>query len=100
MLQVFPPVICGLFTRWLRPGALILGWIAGMAFGSGLAYSQGLKPVYDLVVGGAHYGIYIGLLALVLNLVVAIIATPIEAMVRSGSDTDCTRAEEYEDAVA
>ncbi|HEX5353234.1 MAG TPA: hypothetical protein VFW60_04080 [Rhodanobacteraceae bacterium] len=29
MLQIFPAVICGLYTRWLRASALLLGWIAG-----------------------------------------------------------------------
>ena len=99
MLQIFPAVICGLFTRWLRASALLAGWIAGMALGSALAWHQGLKPVYMFVFGGAHYGIYIGLLALVVNFVVAIVATPIAAALKREVPQDRTQKIDFEDAV-
>lgn len=99
MLQIFPAVICGLFTRWLRAPALLLGWIAGMALGSALAYHQGLKPVYAVAFGGQHYGIYIGLLALAANFIVAIVATPVAAMLRREPLPDRTQIRDYEDAV-
>jgi SSS family solute:Na+ symporter len=92
-------VICGLYTRWLRASALLLGWLAGMVLGSTLAYAQGLKPVYTFVIGDAHYGIYIGLLALLLNFVVAILATPVAAMLKRERRPDRTQALDYQDAV-
>ena len=100
MLQIFPAVICGLYTRWLRASALLLGWVAGMSLGSALAYMQGLKPVYTFVFGDAHYGIYIGLLALALNFVVSILATPVAARLKRQGRPDRTRAIDYQDAVA
>jgi SSS family solute:Na+ symporter len=99
MLQIFPAVICGLFTRWLRASALLLGWLAGMVLGSALAWQQGLKPVYTFVFGGAHYGIYIGLLALALNFVVSILATPVAARLKRERRPDRTQALDYQDAV-
>ena len=100
MLQIFPAVICGLFTRWLRASALLLGWIAGMALGSALAWHQGLKPVYTVAFGNAHYGLYIGLIALVVNFIVAIVATPVAAALRPSTPPDQTRAIDYEDLAA
>jgi SSS family solute:Na+ symporter len=100
MLQIFPAVICGLYTRWLRASALLLGWLAGMVLGSALAYTQGLKPVYTFVFGDAHYGIYIGLLALAVNFVVSILATPIAAKLKRESQPDRTQALDYQDAAA
>ncbi|HVX05603.1 MAG TPA: sodium:solute symporter family protein [Rhodanobacteraceae bacterium] len=99
MLQIFPAVICGLFTRWLRASALLLGWLAGMVLGSALAWQQGLKPVYTFVLGDARYGIYIGLLALVLNFVVAVIATPLAAMLKRQAPADRVDKIDFEDAV-
>jgi solute:Na+ symporter, SSS family len=101
MLQIFPAVICGLFTRWLRPSALLLGWLAGMVAGSALAYANGLKPVYMVVFsGGAHRGIYIGLIALAINFFVAIVLTPVAVTLRRKPAADRTLAIEYEDAAA
>lgn len=100
MLQIFPAVICGLYTRWLRASALLLGWLAGMVLGSALAYAQGLKPVYTFVFGEAHYGIYIGLLALALNFVVSILATPIAARLKREGRPDRTQSIDYHDALS
>jgi SSS family solute:Na+ symporter len=100
MLQIFPAVVCGLFGRWFRPPALLGGWIAGMVLGSALAYQQGLKPVYTFIAGGSHHGIYIGLLALVTNFIVAIIATPIAAALGRTAPGDRTQPADFEDAVS
>jgi SSS family solute:Na+ symporter len=99
MLQIFPAVICGLYTHWLRASALLAGWLAGMVLGSALAYAQGLKPVYTFVFGDAHYGIYIGLLALALNFVVSILTTLIAARLKREGRPDRTQAIDYQDAV-
>ena len=100
ILQIFPAVICGLFTRWLRPSALLCGWIAGMIAGSGLAWINGLKPVYVLAFsGGAHRAIYIGLIALAINFFVAIVVTPFAVTLRRKTTLDRTLEMDYEDAV-
>jgi SSS family solute:Na+ symporter len=100
MLQIFPAVVCGLFTRWLRASALLAGWAAGMALGSALAWHNGLKPVYSVVfASGAHRDIYIGLMALVLNLFVAIVMTPFAATFARRASTDATTASDFEDSL-
>jgi len=75
------------------------GWIAGMVLGSALAWHQGLKPVITFAFGDAHYGIYIGLLALVVNFVVAILATPVAARLKREAPVDRTQKIDFEDVV-
>ncbi|SAK46560.1 Na+/solute symporter [Caballeronia catudaia] len=70
ILQIFPAIVFTLFTRRLTTPGLFLGWLFGIVLGTGLAISQGLKPVYVVHLGDAAWPIYIGLIALVLNIVV------------------------------
>ena len=99
VLQIFPAVICGLFTRWLRPGPLLLGWAVGMVVGTVLPVLGGLSPVYSFTAGGSHIGIYTGLLALAINLAVAVAATLVAVAFGRGEQVDRTRASDYEDGV-
>ncbi len=72
ILQLLPAVVGGLFTRFFHGSALLYGWIAGMAAGTAMAASLGLRSsVYPFHIGGHIYGIYAALPALVLNLGVA-----------------------------
>jgi SSS family solute:Na+ symporter len=77
ILQTFPALVFGLFTRWFRAEGLLLGWAAGILWGSWTAWSNGLKPLATLDLGGASYVFYVGLGALILNVAVAAIATVI-----------------------
>ncbi len=72
ILQTFPSVVFGLFTRRFRAEGLLAGWAVGIAGGSWLVIADGLKPVHPMVIGGATYGVYVGLLALAVNIVVAV----------------------------
>ena len=45
ILQTFPALVFGLFTRWFRAEALLLGWAAGIGWGTWTAWSNGLKPL-------------------------------------------------------
>ena len=45
ILQTFPALVFGLFTRWFRAEGLLLGWAAGIGWGSWTAWSNGLKPL-------------------------------------------------------
>ena len=74
ILQTFPAVIFGLFTRWFTAPALLAGWAAGLTAGTLFAIADGLKPLHKVVLGDAHFTVYVGLLALVINVVVAVIA--------------------------
>jgi len=73
ILQTFPAVVFGLFIAWFDARALLLGWAAGIVSGSWLAYADGIKPVHTLVFAGDSYTIYTGLLALALNIAVAVL---------------------------
>ncbi|WP_272482673.1 monocarboxylate uptake permease MctP, partial [Acidisphaera sp. L21] len=53
ILQTFPAVVFGLFTRWFSGTALLAGWAVGFFGGTYLCWTQGLKPLYPLVIGGA-----------------------------------------------
>jgi SSS family solute:Na+ symporter len=78
---------------------LLAGWFTGMALGSALAYHEGLKPVYTFIVNGTHVGIYIGLLALAANFIVAIVATPVAARFARGSRASRMQESDFEDAL-
>ena len=64
-----------MFTRWFRAEGLLLGWAAGIMWGSWTAWSNGLKPLATLDLGGDKYTFYVGLGALILNVGVAAVAT-------------------------
>src|ERR1700728_995771 len=81
ILQTFPSLVFGLFTRWFRPEGLLLGWAVGIGWGSWTAWSNGLKPLATIDLGGASYVFYVGLGALILNVVVAAVATVIVARI-------------------
>ena len=46
MVQIFPAMILGLYTRWYSGPALLVGWAAGMIVGTSLAW--GAVPVHAL----------------------------------------------------
>ncbi len=71
IVQTFPAVVFGLFFNWFRAPALLTGWAVGIVGGSAIAFMDGVKPVHTLTIGGDHYTVYTGLLALLLNVVVA-----------------------------
>ena len=65
----------GLFTRWFRAEGLLLGWAAGIIWGSWTAWSNGLKPLATIELGGASHVFYVGLGALILNIAIAAAVT-------------------------
>jgi len=77
ILQIFPAVVFSLYTRRLTTPGLFLGWLVGIGLGTTLAAMQGLKPVYALHFAGATYPTYIGLIALVANVVVTLVVSAV-----------------------
>jgi len=73
ILQTFPAVVFGLFLNWFRAPALLAGWAVGLTAGTWMAFADGIKPVHTLVIGDGSYTVYTGLLALALNIVVAVV---------------------------
>jgi SSS family solute:Na+ symporter len=77
ILQTFPAVVFGLFTRWFTGPALLLGWAVGFFGGTYLAWTDGLKPLHSMVIGGTTYTMYVGVIALAANIVVAGVASAV-----------------------
>jgi SSS family solute:Na+ symporter len=102
ILQTFPAIVVGLYTRWFHRWALLAGWAVGMVYGTLVAYNN--PKVGD---PGSHFGsplnefpttetlVYIGFTALVLNLLVTVALTV--ALRAAGVDegTDSTSPEDY-----
>jgi solute:Na+ symporter, SSS family len=86
IVQIFPSLVFGLFTRWFRAEALLLGWAAGILWGTWTAWSNGLKPIASIAIGDTSYQFYVGLGALILNIVVAAMATVIIDLISKSDD--------------
>ena len=77
ILQTFPAIVAGLYTRWFHRWALFAGWAAGIAYGTIAAYNV-VNPVTKAHFGGSIAAIpgtdiqvYIAVVAFAINLVVA-----------------------------
>jgi SSS family solute:Na+ symporter len=113
ILQTLPAVVIALYTRWLHRWALVAGWAVGMGYGLYLLY---LIP--NKAAGKAHFGgsaltldkltlfgwhpfagstvqIYVGFVALVLNLLVAVLVTLVLRRVKTAEGVDATADEDY-----
>jgi SSS family solute:Na+ symporter len=76
MSQIFPAVVCGLFSRWFNGWALFFGWAAGMLLGTWLAWTPAAwVPVHALF--GTGIGLYNGLIGLAANIAVAALLSAI-----------------------
>ena len=94
MIQVFPTVIFGLYTRWFNGWALFSGWAVGMALATGLSYSPtAWVNTYALAPG---YSAYNGFIAVAVNIAIAV---ALSAVWRSDAP-DETRAGDYLDVPA
>jgi len=63
--------VFGLFTSWFRAPALLAGWAVGLFGGTYLAWSDGLKPPHALMIADSKVTVYVGVIALVANVVTA-----------------------------
>jgi SSS family solute:Na+ symporter len=73
ILQTFPALVFGLYVGWFRAPSLLAGWAVGLFGGSALAWGDGLKPVHAVHLGPVQFSAYVGLLALVVNILVAVV---------------------------
>jgi solute:Na+ symporter, SSS family len=101
ILQTFPAVVFGLYTRWFHRWALLLGWAVAMVYGTITAYQQ-INPAT-----GKHFGSsvgpidvigqsgYIALTAFVINVVVAAVVTLVLRALKAPEGTDVTLPEDY-----
>jgi len=107
ILQTLPAVAIALYTRWLHRWALVGGWLVGMGYGlyllylipnpaAGRAHFGGSALALDKLtvlgwhpLAGSQVQIYVGFVALVVNLLVAVVLTPVlrSRKVAEGADT-------------
>ena len=102
ILQTFPSIVAGLYTRWFHRWALLLGWAAAMVWGTIVAYNQpvGGEPgthfgASTAIVPGLGHTAYIAVTAFVLNLVVAVLLTWVFRALKLPEGADETRPEQY-----
>ncbi|MGI5229151.1 monocarboxylate uptake permease MctP [Actinoallomurus sp. CA-142502] len=106
ILQTLPSVALGLVTRWFHRGGLIAGWVAGMAAGMWMLYRIPNPATKKLHFGGSAYPlsdigidtkmtVYVGAIALAINLIVAVLATVLLRALRTADGVDITRADDY-----
>ncbi|WP_028637810.1 monocarboxylate uptake permease MctP [Nocardioides sp. URHA0032] len=100
ILQTLPTIVVGLYTRWLHRWALFAGWAVGMAYGTWLAYGVA-SPTQDHFGGplvnfpGTTTKVYIALLAFGLNLLVAVVLTPLLRATGVAAGRDQTTPQDY-----
>jgi SSS family solute:Na+ symporter len=100
ILQTFPALVGGLFTRWFHRWALLAGWAVGMGYGTWVAY--GVASASQKHFGGSSDTIpvigqigYIGLTAFVLNLVVTVVLTLVLRAAKVADGVDETSPADY-----
>ena len=113
ILQTLPAVAIALYTRWLHRWALVAGWVVGMGYGLYLLYLIPNPASHKLHFGGSALSlnkmtlfgwspfdgsqvqIYVGFVALVVNLVVAVLVTFALRAASAPEGTDATAAADY-----
>jgi SSS family solute:Na+ symporter len=76
IIQTFPSVIFGLYTRWLDNKALLVGWAAGMVTGTWMAASlQFRSQIFPLTIFGTTIPAYIAIWSFLLNIGIVVVLT-------------------------
>ena len=72
ILQIFPAIVLALFRHRVRANAIFAGWLVGICTGSWLGWLAEFKSIFTLSIGNQTISVYIGILALGLNLLVCL----------------------------
>ena len=98
ILQTFPAIVFGLFTRWFHRWALLAGWLAGMIYGTIAAYNVS-TPTTSHWAGSVNtvwgHTYYIGLTAIILNIAVSAVLTLVLRAARVPAGADETLPRQY-----
>jgi solute:Na+ symporter, SSS family len=95
IIQTLPAVLLGAYTRWFNDWALFVGWLVGIGVGTGMFVAVN-SPNYPLALGGFTFPGYTAFYTVILNLVIAIVLTPVFNAMRSGpAPIDATAAADY-----
>ncbi len=106
ILQTLPAIVLGLYTRWFHGTGLLVGWAGGMIAGLWMLYVTANPVTGKEHFGGALFAlsdwgfdtnrtIYTGLIALIVNLVIAAAATALLRAINIPYGRDATREEDY-----
>jgi solute:Na+ symporter, SSS family len=106
ILQTAPSVALGLYSRWLHRGGLIAGWVAGMGLGLWMLYEIPNPATKRAHFGGSAFAlekfgfdtpktIYVGFVAVLVNLLVAVIVTFILRATKTPDGVDGTTDDDY-----
>jgi solute:Na+ symporter, SSS family len=114
VLQTLPAVAIALYTRWFHRWALLAGWAVGLIWGmiilygipnpavagkshfGGSALALGKLSLFGWhPFGGSTVQIYVGVVALIGNLVVAVVVTLLLRAGRTAEGVDHTRGDDY-----
>ncbi len=102
ILQTFPAVVLGLYTRWLHRWALTAGWAVGMVYGTWQAWEVANPRAGINHFGGSLSEIpfigqmgYIAVTAFALNLVVAVVGTLVLRAAKAPEGEDETIRGDY-----
>ncbi len=96
ILQTFPTIVLGLYTRRLHRWGLLAGWGVGMAVGTWMAYRLNFKStVFPLPIVHRTVPAYVGLWALSANLVVATALSALFHKLGTGAGHDVTEPHHF-----
>jgi SSS family solute:Na+ symporter len=101
ILQTFPAIVFGLYTRWFHRWALLGGWAVAMAYGTITAYNV-ISPLTGKHLGGSVSPIqiigksgYIALTAFAINMVIAAVLTVVLRAAKVPDGEDQTSPADY-----
>jgi len=97
ILQTLPAVFLGLYTRWFNRWALLTGWLLAMIFGTWQFIAVGNKPTAALPGIGLAYT---AVTALVINLVISLVLTPVFEAIGAKRGQDATSPSDYVEELA
>jgi SSS family solute:Na+ symporter len=100
ILQTFPAIVFGLYTRWFHRWALLAGWAVGIITGVWMAYGPGpthfASSVFQWHYFGLSFGVYAALVAFALNVLVAVAGTLVLRAAGVPEGRDATVPDDYE----
>lgn len=96
IIQTLPAVFFGLYTRWLDPRALLIGWAVGIGTGTWMAWMLAFKgSIWPLTFAGYTVPGYAAFYTVILNIVIAVVLTIVFKAASKTRHTDVTVASDY-----
>ncbi len=96
IIQTLPAVMVGAYTRWFNSWALLVGWAVGTFAGTEMAIATKLTTTFPLVIGSYTFPGYTAVYTVILNLVVAIVLTPVfNGLGARSASADATIGSDY-----